>query len=129
MSLKGFTVPLTPQGRSALATLPPWHYSSDCTAIEYWADSQAIAGLLPPGLTPDKKSAGRAFFWFLDWQFTGSNDELRRSLMARRSITVPTSLLTMTLRLRAAGHRATRRNWAASTRRVLSPRPAWLRRR
>ena len=76
MSLKGFTVPLTPQGRSALATPPPWHYSSDCVAVEYWADPEAISALLPPGLTPDKKSAGRAFFWFLDWQFTGSNDEL-----------------------------------------------------
>ena len=35
---------------------------------------------LPPAcrrvLTRDEKSAGRAFFWFLDWQFTGSNDEL-----------------------------------------------------
>jgi acetoacetate decarboxylase len=29
-----------------------------------------------PGLAPDEKSGGRAFFWFLDWQFTGSNDEL-----------------------------------------------------
>src|SRR6202008_295584 len=74
--LKGFTVPLTADGKSALATLPPWHYSSDCIAIEYWADPGAIAALLPPGLTPDQKSAGRAFFWFLDWQFTGSNDEL-----------------------------------------------------
>jgi len=27
--LRGFTVPLTPDGKSALATLPPWHYSSD----------------------------------------------------------------------------------------------------
>jgi len=76
MTLKGFSVPLTPQGRSALATLPPWHYSSDCMAIEYWADPKAIAALLPPGLSPDSNSAGRAFFWFLDWQFTGSNDEL-----------------------------------------------------
>jgi hypothetical protein len=76
MTLKGFSVPLTPQGKSALATLPPWHYSSDCMAIEYWADPAAVAALLPPGLTPDAKSAGRAFFWFLDWQFTGSNDEL-----------------------------------------------------
>jgi hypothetical protein len=50
--LKGFSVPLTPQGRSALATLPPWHYSSDCIAIEYWTDPGAIAALLPPGLTP-----------------------------------------------------------------------------
>ncbi|SIO44972.1 acetoacetate decarboxylase [Burkholderia sp. GAS332] len=74
--LKAFSVPITPQGKSALATLPPWHYSSDCLAIEYWADPKAIAALLPPGVTVDEKSGGRAFFWFLDWQFTGSNDEL-----------------------------------------------------
>jgi acetoacetate decarboxylase len=74
--LKGFSVPLTPQGKSALATLPPWHYSSDCIAIEYWTGPAAIAELLPPGLSLDERSEGRAFFWFLDWQFTGSNDEL-----------------------------------------------------
>jgi acetoacetate decarboxylase len=74
--LKGFTVPKSPLGQSALASPPPWHYSSDCIAIEYWADPAAIAALLPPGMTPDEKSGGRAFFWFLDWQFTGSNDEL-----------------------------------------------------
>src|SRR6202007_1332908 len=55
---------------------PPWHYSSDCLAIEYWADPAAVAAILPPGLALEKKSGGRAFFWFLDWQFTGSNDEL-----------------------------------------------------
>jgi acetoacetate decarboxylase len=44
--------------------------------IEYWADTAAITALLPPGVTPDEKSEGRAFFWFLDWQFTGSNDEV-----------------------------------------------------
>jgi acetoacetate decarboxylase len=74
--LKAFSVPITPQGKSALATLPPWHYSSDCLAIEYWADQKAIATLLPPGVTVDETSGGRAFFWFLDWQFTGSNDEV-----------------------------------------------------
>jgi len=63
-----FIFPLTPGGKSALATLPPWHYSSDCIAIEYWADPAAIAALLPPGLTPDEKSSGRAFFWFLLWK-------------------------------------------------------------
>src|ERR1700733_7891324 len=76
MTLKGFTVPLTPEGKSALVALPPWHYSSDCLAVEYWANPDAIQALLPPGLTPDQKSKGRAFFWFLDWQFTGSNDEI-----------------------------------------------------
>src|SRR6201984_2499957 len=74
--LKGFTVPLTPGGKSAHAAPPPWHYSSDCIVIEYWTDPAAIAALLPPGVTPDEKSGGRAFFWFLDWQFTGSNDEV-----------------------------------------------------
>ena len=56
--------------------MPPWHYSSECLVVEYWADPSAIAGLLPPGVAIDKKTNGRAFFWFLDWQFTGSNDEL-----------------------------------------------------
>jgi acetoacetate decarboxylase len=74
--LKGFTVPLTPQGNSALAPAPPWHYSSDCVAIEFWTDPAAVAALLPPGVSGDAKSNGRCFFWFLDWQFTGSNDEL-----------------------------------------------------
>jgi acetoacetate decarboxylase len=74
--LHGFSVPLTPQGCSALSSAPPWHYSSDCLAIEYWAAPAAIAALLPPGVTPDETSRGRAFFWFLDWQFTGSNDEI-----------------------------------------------------
>jgi hypothetical protein len=76
MTLKGFTVPLTPRGSSALVAPPPWHYSSDCIVIEYWADPDAVQALLPPGVAPDPKSKGRAFFWFLDWQFTGSNDEL-----------------------------------------------------
>jgi acetoacetate decarboxylase len=74
--LKGFSIPLTPQGDSPLVRQPPWHYSSDCMAIEYWADPSAVAALLPPGLKPDTNAGGRAFFWFLDWQFTGSNDEL-----------------------------------------------------
>jgi hypothetical protein len=74
--LQGFSVPLTPQGESTLARLPPWHYSSDCVAVEYWTDPRAVAALLPPGVVPDEQSNGRAFFWFLDWQFTGSDDEL-----------------------------------------------------
>ncbi len=75
-TLKGFSVPLTPQGESSLTPSPPWHYSSDCIAVEYWTDSSAIAAVLPPGMQPDKTTDGRAFFWFLDWQFNGSHDEV-----------------------------------------------------
>src|ERR1700759_2980880 len=74
--LQGFSVPLTPQGLSPLVSLPPWHYSSDCLVVEYWADAEAVTALLPPGVSSDAKSNGRSFVWFLDWQFTGSNDEL-----------------------------------------------------
>src|ERR1700747_852622 len=77
--LKGFTVPLTPGGKSAHAAPPPWHYSSDCIVIEYWTDPSAIAALLPPGVAPEEKSGGRAFFWFLDWQFTGWRGRIDRS--------------------------------------------------
>ncbi len=31
--------------------------------------------MLPAGLTPDEKAERRSFFWFLDCQVTGSNDE------------------------------------------------------
>jgi acetoacetate decarboxylase len=44
--------------------------------VEYWAEPKAVAALLPPGLQADPRSNGRAFFWFLDWQYTASNDEL-----------------------------------------------------
>jgi len=74
--LKGFSVPLSPQGKAPLSNLPPWHYSSDCLVVEYWADPKAVEAVLPPGMDMDEKSNGRAFFWFLDWQFTASNDEL-----------------------------------------------------
>jgi hypothetical protein len=43
--LHGFSVPLTPQGNSALVSPPPWHYSSDCIVVEYWTDPAAITAV------------------------------------------------------------------------------------
>jgi hypothetical protein len=74
--LKGYSVPLTPDGKSQLTPGSPWHYSGDCIAVEFWAQPAAVAALLPPGMLPDETANGRAFFWFLDWQFTGSQDEI-----------------------------------------------------
>jgi len=74
--LKGYAVPLTPEAKSSIDPPPPWHYSSDCMAIEYWPDPEAAAALMPPGMIADPDANGRSFFWFLDWQFTGEHDEL-----------------------------------------------------
>jgi acetoacetate decarboxylase len=73
--LKGFTVPKSPLGQAALTPPPPWHYSGDVVGVEFWADPDATAATLPPGLMPDPKSNGHAVMMFLDWQFTAENDE------------------------------------------------------
>src|ERR1700748_3708814 len=54
--LKGFTVPRTPQGRASIDPPPPWHYSSDVLAVEFWADPKVTASMLPRGLSPDPKT-------------------------------------------------------------------------
>ena len=74
--LKGYTVPLSPLGQTNLAPLPPWHYSSDVVAAEFWVKRDAAQALLPPGVTIDGEGEARAVLMFLDWQFTGENDEM-----------------------------------------------------
>ena len=64
--LKGFSVPLTPQGESALAKLPPWHYSSDVVAAEFWVNRDAAQAALPPRVTIDGAGEARAVIMFLD---------------------------------------------------------------
>lgn len=73
--LKGFHYPLTATGKASLNQLPPWYYSSDFLAIEFWADPAKVAELLPEGLAPDVAAGGRAVAYFYDWQFSGENEE------------------------------------------------------
>jgi acetoacetate decarboxylase len=73
--LKGFHYPLTPKGKSTLNPSPPWHYSADFLNIEFWAESSAVAALLPPGLDVDHAATGHANALFYDWQFSGNNEE------------------------------------------------------
>lgn len=74
--LRGYSVPLSPFGQANLAGTPPWHYSSDVVAAEFWVDSDAARALLPPDVTIDGASEARAVLMFLDWQFTASNEEM-----------------------------------------------------
>src|SRR6201996_7640203 len=73
--LNGFNYPLTPKGKSTLNPPPPWYYSSDFLDIEFWADSAAVAAVLPRGLDADRSANGHASALFYDWQFSGNNEE------------------------------------------------------
>jgi hypothetical protein len=39
---------------------PPWHYVGDFLVLEYWAEPDAVAAVLPPGLEPHPDPAAQA---------------------------------------------------------------------
>lgn len=71
--LNGFTPPYTPDGRSALAPAPPWHYAGWVFSIEYAVPAQRAQVFLPPGFG---QATGRAALHFADWQATSDGSEL-----------------------------------------------------
>ena len=77
MTLRGYSLPRSPEGRASLVPPPPWHYVGDFIVLEFWADPDAVAAVLPPGLEPYGEDPGRAAALFVDWQScTDSHDEL-----------------------------------------------------
>jgi acetoacetate decarboxylase len=77
VSLEGFSVPRSPGGRASLVPSPPWHYVGDFLVIEYWAEPDAVAAVLPEGLVPFAEDPGRAAALFVDWQSRSARgDEL-----------------------------------------------------
>lgn len=66
--LRGYSLPLTPLGRSSLVPPPPWHFSGDAIWISYRADPRGCQAFLPDRLriVPDHANASVAFF---DWQW------------------------------------------------------------
>jgi acetoacetate decarboxylase len=75
--LRGYSVPRTPEGWASLVPAPPWHYVGDFLVIEYWADPDAVAAVLPAGLEPFAEDPGRAAALFVDWQScSGEGGEL-----------------------------------------------------
>jgi acetoacetate decarboxylase len=67
MALRGYTAPLTPDGRAGIVPPPPWHYSGDFLIVEYRTDPAAVAALLPPELGP-AEDPGAVAAIFADWQ-------------------------------------------------------------
>ena len=66
--LRGYSVPRSPEGRAALVPPPPWHYVGAFLVIEYWADPEEVAAVLPRGLEPYPDDPGRCAAIFADWQ-------------------------------------------------------------
>jgi acetoacetate decarboxylase len=82
-TLKGYTLPRTPQGRSNHIPAPPWHFVGDVLVIEYWADPAAAAAALPDGLVPHQ-DGGRMTAMFVDWQScSGDGSELLDPVIAQ----------------------------------------------
>lgn len=73
--LQGYTYPLSPRGEANLASAPPWNYAGDIVGVEFWTDPAAAEATLPEGLSPDPESSGRVVALFVDWQFSGQNNE------------------------------------------------------
>ncbi len=64
--LKGYSLPLTPEGRSSVIDAPPWYYGGEILHIGFKAAKEKVARLLPPPLEmgPDP---GAGAVWFPDW--------------------------------------------------------------
>ena len=65
MTLKGWSLPLSPAGTAALVPPPPWHFSGEALGIDFLADPAAVAAVLPDGLEP--LGDGSCSFVFCDW--------------------------------------------------------------
>lgn len=64
---KGYTAPLSPDGRASLVPPPPWHYSGDFLIVEYRTDPDAVIALLPKELDP-AEDPGAVAVVCADWQ-------------------------------------------------------------
>jgi len=64
--LKGYTLPLTPEGHSSLVDPPPWYYGGEVMQLIFRTDAARAKELIPPPLEsgPDP---GQGIVWFTEW--------------------------------------------------------------
>jgi acetoacetate decarboxylase len=74
-ALRGYSLPLSPEGGASIIPAPPWHYVGDFLVIEYWADPGAVTAVLPAGLEPFADDPGRCAALFVDWQSCSDSGE------------------------------------------------------
>jgi acetoacetate decarboxylase len=59
LNLKGYSIPLSPEGKASLVTATPHHYGGQFIFVDYRADVDNVARFLPAPLQPEP--SGRAF--------------------------------------------------------------------
>ncbi len=64
--LKGYTLPLTPAGRSSVVDAPPWYYGGDVIHLAFKADEERVRELIPPPLEMGPRP-GEGIVWFTEW--------------------------------------------------------------
>ena len=72
MTLQGWSLPLSPGGTASLVPPPPWHFSGEAIGIDFRADDDAIAAVLPDGLEP--VGDGSCSFTFCEWSSAAESD-------------------------------------------------------
>ncbi len=73
--LLGYSLPLSARGTANIVSAPPWHYAGDVVGVEFWTTPDAAEAALPAGLTADPATLGHGYALFIDWQFSGPNEE------------------------------------------------------
>ncbi|RLK57997.1 enduracididine biosynthesis enzyme MppR [Actinokineospora cianjurensis] len=72
----GYSLPLSPSGRSSMLTPPPWHFAGEVVMVDYRVDPDAAARFLPPELELGPDPGAAAAIW-AQWQWCSeSADEL-----------------------------------------------------
>ncbi|MGV8073140.1 MAG: acetoacetate decarboxylase family protein [Syntrophobacteraceae bacterium] len=64
--LQGYTLPLSPTGRSSLVDAPPWYYGGEVMHLRFRADEQRVRELIPPPLEIGA-NPGEGIVWFTEW--------------------------------------------------------------
>ena len=76
--LKGYSVPLSPNGTAQIVGGLPWDFGVDILSIQYRTSADEIRKLLPEPLELSTEEPDVAYVWFGDWQglWTGHSDML-----------------------------------------------------
>jgi acetoacetate decarboxylase len=81
MTLHGWTLPQSDTGRASILTAPPWHYSGEIVSVDFAAEPEVVAALLPPEIEP--AGDGSCTFVFADWCSASDADPRVRDDPAR----------------------------------------------